>query len=65
MPFSCAIKRGGPGTTVELTAGVPPQIFRETLLNGVFEVMGLPSVAQQAGALPPLFRRPGSIALQR
>ena len=38
VPFSAVIRKGGPGTTLVLTAGSPPQVFREILLEGIFEI---------------------------
>ena len=38
VPYSAVIRKGGPGATVVLTAGRPPLVFREILLDGVFEI---------------------------
>ncbi len=39
LPFTATIRKGGPGATLILRAGSPPQIFREILLEGVFEIL--------------------------
>lgn len=38
VPFTVEIQRGGPGATVVLHAGNPPQTFREILTSGNFEI---------------------------
>ena len=38
VPFVATIRKGGPGATLVLRGGSPPQIFREILLDGVFEI---------------------------
>jgi hypothetical protein len=55
VPFSCVIKKGGPGATVVLTAGANQQVFRETLLNGSFEILGQLSTNASTKALSSLF----------
>ena len=61
VPYSAVIKKGGPGATLVLTAGVTQQLFPEILLDGLFEILGQPSGSQQAGALAPQFLRPRSL----
>ena len=39
VPFSVVIRKGGPGATVVLRGGTPPQVFREILLDGLFEIL--------------------------
>jgi hypothetical protein len=38
LPFTAEIRKGGPGATVALRAGNPPQTFREILTSGNFEI---------------------------
>ena len=38
VPFTAEIRKGGPGATVVLRAGNPPQTFREILTSGNFEI---------------------------
>jgi hypothetical protein len=38
VPFTAEIRKGGPGATVVLRAGSPPQTFREILTSGNFEI---------------------------
>ena len=38
VPFTVEIRKGGPGATVVLRAGNPPQTFREILTSGNFEI---------------------------
>jgi hypothetical protein len=39
VPFSCTIRKGGPGSTVLLkTQGNPPLTFKEILLDGSFDI---------------------------
>ena len=40
VPYTAVIRRGGPGATISLRAGTPPQLFREILLDGQFDIMG-------------------------
>lgn len=65
VPFSAEIQKGGPGASVVLTAGATQQIFRETLLNGLFEIVGQLPPSTRASAVSPRFARPGKITLQR
>ena len=65
VPWSAVIKKGGPGATLVLTAGTTQQVFREILLEGLFEIMGQPTAAQQAGMRAPQFLRPRSLAIAR
>jgi hypothetical protein len=59
VPFSAEIQKGGPGASVVLTAGATPQVFRETLLNGSFEIVGQLPISLRASAVFPHFVRPG------
>ena len=52
-------------STAALTAGTTQQVFREILLDGLFEIMGQPTVGQQAGVLSPQFLRPRSLPVAR
>jgi len=56
VPFSALIRKGGPGTTLVLTAGAPPQVFKEILLEGSFDIAEQRSVGILAQWLAPLFR---------
>jgi hypothetical protein len=38
VPFTAETRKGGPGATVVLRAGSPPQTFREILTSGNFEI---------------------------
>ena len=38
LPFTATIRKGGPGATLILRGGNPPQIFREILLDGLFDI---------------------------
>ncbi len=64
VPFSAEIQRGGPGASVVLTAGTTQQVFRETLLNGLFEIVGQPPAGTRANFISPRFSRPGAIMLR-
>ena len=55
VPFAAVIRRGGPGATIALTAGVTRQLFKEILLDGSFEVFDQPQTPPQATLLAPLF----------
>jgi hypothetical protein len=65
VPFSAEIQKGGPGASVVLTAGVTGQVFRETLLNGSFEIVGQLPASTRANVVSPRFVHPGRITLQR
>ena len=65
VPFSAEIQKGGPGAWVVLTAGAAKQVFRETLLNGLFEIVGQPPASTRANVVSPRSARPGAIMLQR
>ncbi len=39
VPFTATIRTGGPGATIVLRGGSPPQVFREILLEGIFEIL--------------------------
>ena len=39
VPFSVVIRKGGPGATIVLRGGTPPQVYREILLEGLFEIL--------------------------
>jgi hypothetical protein len=66
IPFSCVLRKGGPGSTVVLTGGKDQHVFRETLLYGSFEILGQPTpgalarapLGTLAKALPSLFLGP-------
>ncbi|HUQ93897.1 MAG TPA: hypothetical protein VM120_19620 [Bryobacteraceae bacterium] len=40
VPFTCTIRKGGPGATLILRGGFPQAIYKEILLEGNFEVLG-------------------------
>ena len=42
VAYTAIITKGGPGATLVLTAGAPPQVFREILLEGFFEIPEAP-----------------------
>jgi hypothetical protein len=42
VPFEAVIQKGGPGATVWLRGGSPPQIFKEILVEGSFEIPDAP-----------------------
>src|SRR5260370_33134593 len=64
VPFSAEIRKGGPGASVVLTAGATQQVFRETLLNGLFEIVGQLPTSTQASAVFPRFVRPSALAFK-
>jgi len=39
VPFTCTIRKGGPGATLVLRGGTPPAIYKEILLEGNFEIL--------------------------
>jgi hypothetical protein len=43
VPFTAELQKGGPGATVVLRAGNPPQTFREILTTGNFEIPANPN----------------------
>jgi hypothetical protein len=38
VPYAATIRKGGPGATIVLRGGSPPQVFREILVEGLFEI---------------------------
>lgn len=38
VPYEAVIQKGGPGATIWLRAGTPPQVFKEILVEGSFEI---------------------------
>ena len=38
VPYEAVIRKGGPGATIVLRAGTPAQVFREVLIEGVFDI---------------------------
>ena len=65
VPFSAEIQKGGPGASVVLTAGVTGQVFRETLLNGSFDIVGQLPPGTRSNVISPRFVRPRAITPQR
>jgi len=65
VPFSVEIQKGGPGASVVLTAGTTQQVFRETLLNGSFEIVGQLPPSSRTSAAFPHFVRPLAVGAHR